>query len=102
MRNSARLRPSSSPQAECKTHSRQKGSTNRKKAINKLGRKHLKISRQREENPKRLARCVIQSNDLVAYEDLRIKNLVKNHCLAKSINEALPTVWGKKYNRLHT
>ena len=48
----------------------------------------LKISRQREEHTKRLARCVIQSNDLVAYEDLRIKNLVKNHCLAKSINDA--------------
>ncbi len=65
-----------------------KASTNRKKAINRLGRTHLKISRQREEHAKRLARCVIQSNDLVAYEDLRIKNLVKNHCLAKSINDA--------------
>lgn len=65
-----------------------KGSANRKKAINRLGRKHLKISRQREEHAKRLARCVIQSNDLVAYEDLRGKNLVKNHCLAKSINDA--------------
>jgi putative transposase len=64
-----------------------KGSANRQKAINKLGRVHLKISRQREEHSKRLARCVIQSNDLVAYEDLRIKNLVKNHCLAKSIND---------------
>ncbi len=67
---------------------KKKGSTNRKKAINKLGRVHLKISRQREEHAKRVARCVIQSNDLVAYEDLRIKNLVKNHCLAKSINDA--------------
>ncbi len=65
-----------------------KGSTNRKKAINKLARVHLNISRQREEHAKRLARCVIQSNDLVAYEDLRVKNLVKNHCLAKSINDA--------------
>ncbi|MEQ9551273.1 MAG: transposase [Coleofasciculus sp. G3-WIS-01] len=73
------------------------GSANRKKAINRLGRKHLKISRQREEHAKRMARCVIQSNDLVAYVDapaacrrldLRIKNLVKNHCLAKSINDA--------------
>jgi putative transposase len=35
-----------------------------------------------------MARCVVQSNDLVAYEDLRVKNLVKNHCLAKSINDA--------------
>jgi putative transposase len=67
---------------------KKKGSANRKRAINKLGRVHLKISRQREEHAKRMARCVIQSNDLVAYEDLRVKNLVKNHCLAKSINDA--------------
>jgi len=67
---------------------KKKGSANRKKAINKLGRVHLKISRRREEHAKRVARCVIQSSDLVAYEDLRIKNLVKNHCLAKSINDA--------------
>ncbi|HEY9711537.1 MAG TPA: transposase [Oculatellaceae cyanobacterium] len=74
-----------------------KGSANRKKAINRLGRVHLKISGaltrtlrdwQREEHAKRMARYVIQSNDLVAYEDLRIRNLVKNHCLAKSINDA--------------
>ncbi|NEO12994.1 MULTISPECIES: transposase [unclassified Moorena] len=67
---------------------KKKGSANRNKAINRLGRTHLKISRQREEHAKRLARCVIRSNDLVAYEDLRVKNLVKNHCLAKSINDA--------------
>lgn len=45
---------------------KKKGSANRKKAINRLGRVHLKISRQREEHASRLARCVIQSNDLVA------------------------------------
>jgi putative transposase len=73
---------------QCRISRKKKGSANRKKAINKLGRVHLKISRQREEHAKRVARCVIQSNDLVAYEDLRIKNLVKNHCLAKSINDA--------------
>src|SRR4028118_119730 len=65
-----------------------KGSTNRKKAINRLGRVYLKISRQRQEHAKKVARCVIQSNDLVAYEYLSIKNLVKNHCLALSINDA--------------
>jgi putative transposase len=67
---------------------KKKGSANRKKAINRLGRVHLKISRQREEHALKIARCSLQSNDLVAYEDLRIKNLVKNHCLAKSINDA--------------
>ena len=86
---------------------KKKGSANRKRAINKLGRTHLKISRQREEHAKRLARCVIHSNDVVAYEDLRIKNLVKNHCLAKSINDAgwyqfrkWLEYFGKKFGRV--
>ncbi|MBD0389901.1 MAG: transposase, partial [Nostoc sp. C3-bin3] len=47
-----------------------------------------KISRQRFDHAVKLARCVITSNDVVVYEDLRIKNMVKNHCLAKSINDA--------------
>ncbi|MCY7385651.1 MAG: transposase, partial [Microcoleus sp. CAN_BIN18] len=67
---------------------RVKGSSNRKKARVVLGKRHLKISRQRKDFAVKLARCVIQSNDCVAYEDLRIKNMVKNHCLAKSINDA--------------
>ncbi len=67
---------------------KKKGSSNRIRAVKKLGKTHLKISRQREEHAKRLARCVIRSNDLVAYEDLKVRNLVKNHCLAKSINDA--------------
>ena len=65
-----------------------KGSKNRGKARQILGKHHLKISRQRKDHAVKLARCVVQSNDLIAYEDLRIKNLVKNHCLAKSINDA--------------
>ena len=91
---------------------KKKGSANRRRAINKLGRVHLRISRQlfgklrapREEHAKRVARCVILSNDMIAvlktlagrkptppsfrYEDLRIRNLLKNHCLAQSINDA--------------
>ena len=50
--------------------------------------KHLKISRQRKDHAVKLARCVITSNDVVAYEDLRIANMVKNHNLAKSITDA--------------
>jgi putative transposase len=65
-----------------------KGSKNRGKARQILGKRHLKISRQRKDHAIKLARRVVQSNDLIAYEDLRIKNLVKNHCLAKSINDA--------------
>ncbi|MEH2028903.1 MAG: transposase [Nostoc sp.] len=67
---------------------RVKGSKNRGKAKTFLGKRHLKISRQRKDHAVKLARCVVQSNDLIAYEDLRIKNMAKNHCLAKSINDA--------------
>jgi putative transposase len=67
---------------------RVKGSKNRGKARQILGKRHLKISRQRKDHAVKLARCVVQSNDLIVYEDLRIKNMVKNHCLAKSINDA--------------
>jgi putative transposase len=65
-----------------------KGSKNRGKARQILGNRHLKISRQRKDHAIKLARCVVQSNDLIVYEDLRVKNMVKNHCLAKSINDA--------------
>ena len=37
------------------------------------------------------ARCVIKSNDLVAVEALKVLNMVKNHRLAKSINDVS---WG--------
>ncbi len=67
---------------------RVKGSKNRGKGRVILGKRHLKISRQRKDHAIKLARCVITSNDVVAYEDLRVRNLVKNHCLAKSINDA--------------
>lgn len=50
---------------------------------------------------------MIKSNDLIAYEDLRIRNLVKNHCLAKAIHDAgwyQFRLWleyfGKKYGKV--
>jgi putative transposase len=64
------------------------GSKNREAARNRLSRKHLKVSRQRKDFAVKLARCVVQSNDLVAYEDLQVRNMVKNRRLAKSISDA--------------
>jgi putative transposase len=63
-------------------------SKNYHKARNRYARKHLRVSRQRKEYVKRVAYSVIQSNDLVAYEDLNIQGLVKNRHLAKSISDA--------------
>src|SRR4028119_2231255 len=67
---------------------KKKGSSNNKKAIEKLGRKHLKVSRQRKDFAIKTALCVIKSSDFVAYEDLQVRNMVKNHKLAKSISDA--------------
>lgn len=85
----------------------QKGSNKRRKARKIYARKHLKVSRQRTEFAKREALTLVQSNDLVAYEDLIVKNMVKNHCLAKSINDVawrLFRQWleyfSQKYGRL--
>ena len=63
-------------------------SKNYHKARIRYARYHLKVSRQREEHAKRLARCVVTSNDVIAYEDLKVKNLVKNRRLSKSISDA--------------
>ena len=65
-----------------------KASKNRAKFRNKLARKHLKVSRQRKDFAVKTARCVVMSNDLVAYEDLKVRNMVRNRHLAKSICDA--------------
>ncbi|GEM49361.1 RNA-guided endonuclease InsQ/TnpB family protein [Deinococcus cellulosilyticus] len=65
-----------------------KGSKNRQKAVMKLGRKHLKIQRQRKDHAVKLARCVVMSHDVVAFEDLKVRNMIKNRKLSKSIQDA--------------
>ncbi len=85
----------------------QKQSNNYIKARRKYAKGHLKVSRQREEFAKRLALRLCQSNDLIAYEDLAVKNLVRNQKLAKNINDAAWSqlrkwieYFGIKYGRL--
>ena len=72
---------------------RLKGSKNRIKAIKQLGRTHLKVSRRRKDFAVKTARALVQSADLVAIEDLKVLNLVKNHHLAKSISDASWTLF---------
>ena len=71
---------------KCKKGQRQ--SSNYKKARRKYAKKHLRVSRQRQGFVLGEALRVIRSNDLIAYEDLNIKGMVKNSKLAKSINDA--------------
>jgi len=68
--------------------SKVKGSQNRAKARGRLGRKHLKVSRQRRDFAVKAARALVMSHDVIAYEDLRVAHMVKNRRLAKSISDA--------------
>ena len=56
---------------------------NRKKAIKRLAKGYLKIQRQRKDFATKAASALVRSSDLVAFEDLKITSLVKNHHLAK-------------------
>ena len=81
--------------AQKRIYKKKKGSTGRRKARAIFARKHLRISRQRNEHAKRIARNLCKSNDLVAYVreacakriNLQVRNLLKNHCLAQSISD---------------
>ncbi|BAY47273.1 transposase [Scytonema sp. HK-05] len=73
--------------AQRRIYTKEKGKNNRRKASWRHARKHLRVSRQREEHAKRLARCVCKVNAFVAYEDLNVKGLVRNRHLAKSISD---------------
>lgn len=64
------------------------GSSGRRKARGVYARKHLKVTRQRDEHAKRLARNLCLANATVVLEDLNVSGLVKNHKLAKSISDA--------------
>ncbi len=83
---------------------KQKKSANRKKARKHLARAHLQVQRQREDFARKTASTLVSSHDLIAYEDLQICNMVRNHHLAKSIHDAgwgTFLSWVKAYGVTH-
>lgn len=64
------------------------GSNNREKARKQLVKLHRKIKNQRRDFLHKVSKFLTDTYDLIVTEALNIKNMVKNHHLAKSISDA--------------
>lgn len=66
---------------------KQKDSKNRAKARLKVAKLHQKIANQRKDFLHKLSTKIISENQVIVLEDLKVKNMIKNHKLAKAISE---------------
>lgn len=66
---------------------KQKGSNNRNKARLKVAKLHQKIVNQRKDFLHKLSTKIINENQVIVLEDLKVKNMLQNHNLAKAISE---------------
>jgi putative transposase len=70
----------------------EKGTPKRARALKVVHRVHERITNQRDDFVQKLSLNLVESYDLIAFEDLNIKGMIKNHCLAKHIADA---AWNK-------
>jgi putative transposase len=93
-------RPPQSPPPPCS----RRQSANWGKAKQRVGRAYLTLQRQREDFARKTASALISSHDLIALEDLPVRNLVRNRHLAKAISDvgwARLRRWVEYYGTLH-
>ncbi|MCY7332254.1 MAG: transposase [Pseudanabaena sp. CAN_BIN31] len=67
---------------------KKKGSNNRHKARLKVAKVHAEISDARHDFLHKLTTRLVRENQVIAVEDLSVKNMVKNHKLALAISDA--------------
>jgi len=65
-----------------------KGSQNRQKAKIKVARIHRKILDVRKDLLHKLSTRLVRENQSIVIEDLNVRGLLKNHCLAGAISDA--------------
>jgi putative transposase len=71
---------------------KKKGSSNRQKAKTKVVKLHQKIENHRDEFLHQVSRKLVDGADLIVFENLNIQGMLKNHHLAKHIQDH---AWGK-------
>lgn len=67
---------------------KEKGSKNRDKARVKVARVHARIADRRRDHLHKLTTRLIRENQTVIIEDLTVRNIVKNHSLARAVSDA--------------
>ncbi|MEU7990738.1 RNA-guided endonuclease TnpB family protein [Streptosporangium canum] len=65
-----------------------KGSGNRAKAKVRVARVHARIADRRRDHLHKLTTSIVRENQVIAIEDLTVRNLVRNHRLARAISDA--------------
>lgn len=67
---------------------KQKGSANRAKARTKVAKIYGRIRDRRQDHLHKLSTKIIRENQTVVIEDLSVRNMVRNHSLARAISDA--------------